>query len=358
MASPLQSFIENYMRLSQMQEQQRQFDENAVLQRRQLENQEVNQFLGIAQRAKNPAELGQVAEFFGQRNPEMSGTFQELMLSIVPTLETQKAATVHGAMGAMDPGQRAQVGQGAAVGAMTGQDIGAFAQSNAVAGLPQFDLTRAARIGSGLELDARGLESAEQFDQNLAQSAEQFRMNYAQNESQFARQQAQRAQEFGVSSNLQRMDLLQRGAQGEMQLMAGAGLLPMMMRGELSREAAGIEQQLQHHVGAPEVRQRLQRRLGELNQSIGTYDNLISSEMSKGGGEGPTIAQLYTARSQAWDDINKAKDTGEKQTAQEAFNQINAMIAQYLGQNQASQLRWDTRFRNESQMYQIPLGGQ
>lgn len=278
---PLQKFIENQMFFQQFIQQQQQFGAQQALAKRQLENQEIEQFVSVMQQVQNPEEAVAMAEFFTSRNPEMAETFTNLTRNMAPNLATQQAGATRQGFGAMDPGLQARVEQGTAIASLTGQDQGSFAVGEVLASLPRSAQEAALAISQG-----RALTEAQ--EQSFALEAERLGLSREQLVEQVrqfgisAAQEDRRAGQADRGLDLQGADLAQRGELGIMQIMAGQGYLGMQLRSNLVREINQATERMQEPGLSEEERSGFATEIAERRATLEQLDKQELAAASSG----------------------------------------------------------------------------
>lgn len=361
MADSIQQFIENYFRIQAMSEQARQFNESQDLARRQTETQEIQNFVGLAQNAQRPAELGALAEFFTSRNPQMGETFSNLMMNIAPNLQTQQAGAVQRGYQAASPEQQGALNAEAVAQNLGGTSTAGIGVNQMIGrGLSNVDpnspegqsMAEAAvlRLAAGM---SPGEYALDQTTANLPQEALSQAVSINQGRSMSAPQAAQNQlgwagmnlderrfsegiRQFGINTslegqrlNLSRAQLAQQGELGHLGIMQAGGLLPMQLQGQLSQEIQGLQARLQRETD-PAVRRQLQ---GQINDAQGTIRNLGAMMAAKNAGTGARLDEgdlpgLMETRRKLITDLGRARSSAERQEIQRQLDATGALIGQ------------------------------
>jgi hypothetical protein len=322
---PIQQFIQNHMSFQQFMEGQRQFGAQVELQRRQAENQEMQQFAALVPFVQQPEQRESLAQYFATRNPEMADTFAALARSIPVSTQVYESQLAAAGMGT--PG----LAEGTASRLFAGQDQGSLAQSRAMAGRSLEDLTEGLRTAEGLELTAGQREQVNQFIQSFFEGQRQFDIDAAQ-----------RDRQLGIAE----FEAAQRGELGRLQTMFGAGFGGHVLRAEHSQQLLEVDQALNNQRLTPEQRRGLETRKLELENAIRQMDNWIAAQVGGGAGQGGlggmNLNQIVDAEETAFDQILNASSPGEKNVAIERFNFLRSLLTQ--GGMPGSMLQQDQSF--------------
>jgi hypothetical protein len=302
MPSPMEQFIENFFRINQFTEQQRQFNESQALAQRQVENAEINSFMDVAQYVQDPGELGALAEFHALKNPAMAPVYQELAANMLPSVAAAQAGAVHRGIGAMQQnGTGAALDAAATTSVIAGMTPGALREDTVRAGFSPERTRQTLDIRDNVALGATGIQDESQFSRQLAESS-----------SQFAQTMSNQREQFGQTMGLNWEQLAQQERLTTAGQMLSAGYGNDMFVNQYQQRLAEIDRELgMTTILRPEYRAQLEQEQRDLQSNIARLRAQSAAQVRTSAVGGMDINQIVTGMNAAYDNAIAGRTEGE-----------------------------------------------